>query len=164
MPMETLEIGPGPDRSRLARIWDALSPGARRYLVLVLAIGFTIGAAVTLAHTDVRDTAQGPPSPYRGPTGDALGPPPWAMQPRQMREPAFQLVNRTGQRVFVSTPPRFVFTVPPHRRLLFARAPVCTYQRFTARFRHGPALGTIHDFCSASRWVVLPSGKVRLLR
>jgi len=74
----------------------------------------------------------------------------------------FALVNRTGQRVFVSTPPHFLFTIPPHRRLLFARVPVCTYQRFTARFREGPPIGTIRDFCTASRWVVLPSGGAHL--
>lgn len=167
MPMETLDIGEGPYRSRLARVWDALSPAVRRAVVVAAAVALGIGAGVALArsHGDLQAAGKAAPEAartYSLKAADGLGPPPWAQMPRHATEPAFALVNRTARRVFVSTPPRFVFTIPPHQRLLFARAPVCTYQSFTARFRHGPPLGTIHDFCSANRWVVLPPGEVRL--
>ena len=159
--METLEIGHGADESRLVRSWKALPSWARRALTVLAALVVIAAGAVVVTHVD---TTAGPeqaePSSRR--TRETMQPPPWVLHPRYTTEPAFALVNRTGRRVFVSTPPRFVFTIKPHQRLLFARAPVCTYQQFTARFRHGPPIGTIRNFCSASRWVVLRSGVTRL--
>ncbi|MDX6324084.1 MAG: hypothetical protein QOK15_438 [Nocardioidaceae bacterium] len=162
MPMEKLDIGQGPEEPRLAGWWHALPPAVRRTLLVLAAVGISIAAGVAWARTDFHQAAQPAAMPNVGRTADALGPPPWAMRPRQIREPSFALVNRSDRRVFVSTPPRFVFTVPPHRRLLFARAPVCTYQRFTARFGHGPPIGTIRNFCSENSWTILRSGEARL--
>ena len=161
MPLETLEIGHGSEQSRLARAWSALAPWARWALTVLAAVVVVSAGAVVVTHVHATDADRVEPSSSRR-TRDAMRPPPWVLSPRYTTEPAFALVNRTNRRIFVSTPPRFVFTVEPHQRLLFARAPVCTYQRFTARFRHGPPIGTIRHFCSASRWVVLRSGTARL--
>ena len=160
--METLEIGHGSERSRLARAWGALPPWGRRVGTVLAALVVVSAGAVALAHVDLHKSAAPAGAPSARRTEVAMSPPPWVLRRRYATEPAFALVNRTGRRVFVSTPPRFVFTIPPHKRLLFARAPVCTYQQFTARFRHGPPIGTIHHFCSASRWVILRSGGTRL--
>lgn len=161
MPIERLDIGRGPEQSRLARLWTRLPAGARRGVVALLAVGMSVGAVLVTVTQHDHLVHRAPATPHR--TGHELGPPPWAVKPRLARLRNFELVNRSGRRLFVSTPPRFVFTVPPHRSLQFRRAPVCHYQRFTARFRHGPPLGTISHFCSASRWVVPRSGPARLV-
>jgi hypothetical protein len=137
--------------------------------VLVMVVGFAAGALLTRS-TDVGSAAAGRSAASPGlrpadePVGlEAMRPPPWVTGPVGASGQAqFALVNRTGRRVLVSTPPRFVFTIPPHGRLSFARVPVCTYQRFTARFGDGRELGTIEDFCGARRWVLLRSGAGRL--
>jgi hypothetical protein len=160
MPMETLEVGRGPEESRATRAWKALSPVVRRWTVVLAATAVTAAAAVVLSHTVAEHRAEGRPGRPSAHARQQFGAPPWAMRPREI--PSFTLANRTDRRVLVSTPPGFVFTIPAHRRLLFARGPVCTYQSFTARFRHGAVIGTIRRFCSADRWVIRRSGRAVL--
>ncbi len=168
MPQETLEIGTPRPQSRIVRAWSRLAPGSRTGVVLVTVALVSLAAGMLLPPLLEEEATVPATSPgLRAAGGDefspAMRPPPWVTGPSVDAGPAaFALVNRTGRRVLVSTPPRFVFTILSRDTLMFSRAPVCTYQRFTARFADGEVIGTIEDFCRAERWVLLPSGRGRL--
>ncbi|CAA9364069.1 MAG: hypothetical protein AVDCRST_MAG34-2674 [uncultured Nocardioidaceae bacterium] len=167
MPQETLEIGEPRRDSRLARAWTSLGSGWRAGVVVafVAIVSLAVGMLLPSLPSDE------PRAPSRSPGlraaagpefSPAPRPPPWVTGLSESQPAAFALVNRTGRPVLVSTPPRFVFTILPQDTLMFSRTPVCTYQRFTARFADGETIGSIEDFCDARRWVLLSSGRGKL--
>jgi len=171
MPFETLEIGKPTKETLLGRLRRRLGPRAPAWALVVTLVAAGFGSGVLLSHL-----AHRPPDGERGQTtrsglrpaedpvtAEAMRPPPWVTGPRPALAPVqFSLVNRTSHTVFVSTPPKFVFTVPARGRLSFARLPVCAYQRFTARLADGRVLGTIEDFCEAEEWLLLRTGRAVL--
>jgi hypothetical protein len=164
MPMETLDIGDG--QSRITRFWSGLSARRRWSLSLpVLVVGIVAGLLLNrLARepaVDLEAAAALPASAASALPSPALRPPPWVTGPRTGKVD-FAMVNLSSRRVFVSNPPRFMFTIEPHGTIRFCRLRVCSHMRFSVSFTNGRKIDMLRDFCHEHRWVLLPSGRTRL--